>query len=552
MRCVKMSFDREVKLEQPASSGLYCDEKLVDGYVHGTIADNSKGVYFTYVMPWGSTFESPSTDSTYLLAPVCIEAERGWVDLSVEQEPLPINPVHLVPGFNYEMAYSVQNPVSTSFSVIPGAGDGLQPCQSDTTAEAVIRRINGKEANSRGDFAISVPPAECLTVDSRYVDGLGTVRLESHCAPCCRCKDYSDTSAYIKSVAVEYNNAVRKLDELIATYNSVARAFAVRSSCCSAFGSFTPRFRMWPQQNFKLQIQAMAENNTSGRIRMNSMKLVTRITAKNAMSAVDENGQTYSISAGQSLAVIPIADASYLYFKNLNPTSRNIDFRIASQGVIETSVDMVSLPLPSCSAAGDHPNDIEPCTGYAMITAGLVVVDPVFRKIVNINAADAQLDVQMDLTYVGSPAGGDPCSTPAEHPIATSIVRPVKMSPNKKSVNPCPAAKASYLSVGPGLDMTLKFSDSVFGSGDVSVAFKVLVDGVWVDDSSTSVPFSASGQSEVSLGVVPNIPSGVVQATATYSSEGGSLVTKCKAVDASDDEIDIPVASFTVVASFTA
>ena len=526
-------------------------EKTVGDYIHGLLADSARGMYFSYVLPIGAVFSSEPADS-YPLALFCVDPHAGSVDLFVESQRLDPQQVNLLPGYNYELAYSADDPLSVTFSVSPGAGDGLEPCEGGTAVDDVVRRINGKEANSRGEFSIQAPPAECLTVDSRYIDGHGTVRLESHCAPCCRCKDYSDSSAYIKSVAVAYNEAVRRLDELTALYNSVARAFQARIQCCDTFGGFTPRFRMWPQQNFKLQIQAMAENNTSGSIRVNSMKLVTAITAKHDMSAQDENGQTYSISAGQSLAAIPISDASYLYFKSLNPTSQGINFRIAGQGVVETTVDMTSLPLPSCSTAGDHPRDVPPCTGYTMVTAGLVVVDPVFRKIVNLNGQDVQLDARLDFTYFGSPVGQPPCDAASEQVIASGVVKPVKISPNKKSVNPCPAPKASYLSVGSDLSLALKFSDPVSGSGNVQLVYKSLVEGTWTEVYSTSAAVSATLQSEVSLGQVPSQLQGVLQVTAVFSGQPSALVSKCKAVDASDDEVDIPVGDFTLVASLVA
>lgn len=529
---------------------IYFSESFQGGYIHGLFANNKKGIYFSYVLKAWEGFTSYLT-STYPLAPFALEPEAGVIDLYVENQELPALPVYCTEGYNYDLQYTSDTP-SITFSVTPGAGEGVQPCQTESTFSQYIRRIDGQEANDRGEFTLQTPPAECITVDSRYVAGSGRIRIDSHCAPCCRCRDYKDASDYAKWYAVAYNKAVKKLNELIATYNSVARAFASRVQCCTTAGTFTPRFRLWPQQNFKLQIQAMAENNTDHRIRVNSLTLTSSVTVKYDITATDENGITYSMSAGQSIACIPISDASYLYFKNLNPTSQGINFRIAQQGTIETTVDLTSLPLPSCHATGDHPNDVEPCTGYTMITAGLVIVDPVFRKIVNLLGSDVQVEADLSLRYMGSSSapGQSPCGPVGEQPVAANVKKPVRVSPNKKSVNPCPSAKASYISVGSSGSLYLKFTDSVYGTGNVFVVYKGLIDNQWVELSSSNVTISANGQSEVSIGQVPTDLAGALQVSASYTAVTNGLSTRCKAVDASDDEVSIPASTFEVAASF--
>lgn len=532
---------------------IYITEEIIGGYVHGLLAHVKKGYYITYVIIEGKAFESYPINQ-YPLAPFCLEPEVGTVELDVDNFVLPAKPVHLEEGYNYSLGYSTENPIEVTFTVSPGAGLGLEPCDTTPELEDVIRRINGQEANNKGEISIQAPAADCISVDSRYLNGLDpTVSLNSHCAPCCRCQDYKDTSDFVKGVAVRYNQIVRGLANAIALYNVITQQFNDESelACCPTAGNFTPRFRLWPQQNFKLQIQAMAENNTDHTIRAQSMKLKTTVTAKYNMEA-EENGTTYSIEEGQPIAVIPISDASYLYYKNLNPTSKELTFTVQDQGVIETSVDIAALPITTCQQQ-DH-TDIPPCTGYLMITSGLVIVDPIFRKIVNLNASPGYVNVGLNFTYVGSsPAlGASPCGEVANRVIASNINKVAAMAPNKKSVNPCPSATASYLLIGTNGSVRVKFSDSVHGQAAVKVTYRTFVNGSWTNAGSADFDLNMTGQYEANLGSIPSGLSGTVQIVANYTPpSSGGLVTKCKAADASDEEVDIPASEFETVATVT-
>lgn len=545
---------------------LYCDNELVlsradfankveyeiDGWMHGFVVNTVKEIYFTYVYPVGASFQSTPADN-YYLAPFCIEYQVGTVGITADSQVLPNLPILCTEGYNYQLDYSADDPTSLTFGVSPGAGAGLEPCPGDGTFSRYIRSLNGQTANDQGEINLTTPSAECVTVDSGYVNKQGQVALNSHCAPCCRCNDYKDTSDYTRGYVAEYAKSVNKFNELIAKYNSIVSAFNSRISCCSTSDSFTPRFRLWPQQNFKLQIQAMAENNTSKRIRMNSVKLVSYVTTAYAISAVDETGATYSMLAGQPIASIPISNASYLYFKNLNPTSNGLNFGVVSQGKIETSVELTGLPIDSCGSTGEHPNDVSPCTGYTMLTAGVLLVDPVFRKIVNLLGTPVNVNVQLSLSYVGSAPGADPCSGIGERYIANLINKTVAISPNKSSVNPCPSAKGSYLTIDESNNISIKFSDSMHGDGELAITYKRLTDDGWVDAGTGTAAVAGTGQSEFSLGGIDaGLSSGSYKITAKYTSPAtGGLVTKCKAVDASDDEVDIPASSFELGASFT-
>lgn len=537
-----------------ATDRFYITEESVGGYTHGLLADTQKGVYITYVILEDVGFDSYPI-STYSLAPFCLEPELGVVAVDVNNNLLPTKPIWITEGYNYALDYSAEDPASVSFAVSPGAGAGLVPCNDVIEPDNVIRRINGQEANDKGEYGFQAESADCITVDSRYLpNGNPQITVNAHCAPCCRCQDYKDTSEYIKGVALLYYKAVKKLKELITEYNSVSQQFKNRAACCPTFGSFTPRFRMWPQQNFKLQIQAMAENNTGHTIRALSMKLRHAVTAANDMSATDENGNVYTVQRDQPLAVIPISEASYLYYKNLNPTSKGLEFNIQSQGEVETNVDLVALPgLPSCQL--EQRTDIPSCTGYLMMTSGVVIVDPIFRKIVNLNGSPGYVNIALTFTYYGSspsPAGS-PCGTAQNRIIAENVVKQVAMSPNKKSVNPCPPATGSYVTVGSDRSLSIKFSDAVHGEGSLTLIYRTFVDNAWTTASSSSISLNLTGQFEARLGSIPAEYTGAIQVAVKYTppaaGEPRAFVTKCKAVDASDDEVDIPAEAFETAAT---
>jgi len=530
-----------------STARFYRTEESVGGYTHGLLADTQKGVYITYVILENVGFDSYPIN-TYSLAPFCLEPELGAVAVDVDNNLLPTKPIWISEGYNYSLDYAAEDPVNVSFAVSPGAGAGLVPCDSVIQPDNVIRRINGQEANDKGEYGFQAESADCITVDSRYLsNGAPQITVNAHCAPCCRCQDYKDTSEYIKGVTLLYYEAVKKLKELIVEYNGVSQQFQNRAQCCVTFGSFTPRFRLWPQQNFKLQIQAMAENNTGQTIRALSMKLIHAVTAANEMSATDESGNVYTILKDQVLAVIPISEASYLYYKNLNPTSKGLQFNILSQGVVETNVDLVALDgLPSCQL--EHPGDIPPCTGYLMMTSGIVIVDPIFRKIVNLNGSPGYVNIALTFTYFGSAAGQSPCSAAGDRVIAQNVIKRVAMSPNKKSVNPCPPATGSYVTVGSDGNLGIKFSDAVHGQGPLTLIYRTFADNAWTTLSEAPVSLNLTGQFEASLGSIPEEYNGVVQVVVKYTppepGQSEAFVTKCRAVDASDEEVDIPAEAF--------
>jgi len=533
----------------------YILEEIIVGYVHGTMAVPAMDVYLTYVMLNGQTYNSdPSV--TFQLAPCCLELEAGYVAPVIDINPtVPMyGALTLKSGYNY-----VLTPSSTSlqpaltFSVETGAGLGLVPCNGSGAGEpSVLRTLSGVPGDERGNILLQPPSGDCIAVDSD--PGINSIALDAHCAPCCRCSDYSDVSEYARGFALDYHSSAVKYNTVAKSYNSVAQRFAARQACCQNMDKLNPRFRFWPQQNFKLQIQAMVENNTDTPIRIDNLSLEARFRTATAISAtetVDGESLTYSMTGGQPLAVLPMPDASYLYFKNLNPSSKGIEFSSSQQGLLTTLADFTNQgDLAGCSATGESPNHMAPCSGYSMITAGAMIVDPIFRKIVNLKEEDVELSVDLTLKYLGTEPGQCPNTSPVADRTITVETRSVKLGPNRQSVNPCPPLKGSYVSYANG-GLKMKLNGPGSGSGTVKVTYRQLIGGEWVSLFSSNAAFSASNQNEISLGNIPEGYSGTYQAVVEYSS-GGGLTSKCQAVDGANDEgQDIPSLPFKISSTFT-
>jgi len=535
----------------------HVQEDVVGDFVQGILAIPSKGIFFSYSFPVDSVYSSdPSVSVT--LSPACLELEAGAVDLYSEQQRLSL-PTAVLPGYNYSISAKTGAFPSLRLSVEAGAGLGLRPCifQDDSNGQApsVLRTLAGAGADERGNISLQAPSGDCLGVDS--VPPEHRIAVDAHCAPCCRCSDYSLASDYAKGLALDYHLSATRYNTLAKSYNSIAGRFLARQQCCSSADKLNPRFRLWPQQNFKLQVQAMVENNTSERIRVGSMLLTARFAvATNLMAVENIEGQQipYSMAAGQPVAVLAMPDASYLYFKNLNPTSKGLAFSSTEQGRLDTASDFTQLTgVAACDQTGESPNDLEPCSGYAMITAGAMIVDPVFRKIVHLKNEPVDLNVTLTLSYVGTEPGQSPCG-PMSDRVITSAIRVAKIGPNRQSVNPCPSARGSYVSYSSG-GLKLKFNESVYGSAPVQITYRRLVDGEWQNTGAPSlVSITANGESEISLGSTPSGFSGTYQAVVEYILPTGvpGLNSRCRAVDGAIDEpVDIPALPFKVSSSFT-
>ena len=535
-------------------------------YTHGFLALPKKDIYLTYVVSNeinGSGVPALPENTQSLLSPLCIDPEVGYVALSNEETAIAGSPISFISGYNYSLGSSEYNDTnSINFNVSPGAGAGKEPCDSVVEFDDVVRSLNRQSPDEKGDIKIQTLSSDCITVDSYYENQVGVVSLNSHCAPCCRCQDYKNTSDYIKGAAVIYSNSVKDLNNLIAKYNTLADRFADSVASCPTADKINPRFRLWPQQNFKLQIQAMAENNTKTNVRIKKLFLTVAATTLDAITAYDlESATTYSMAAGSPIAAAAISDASYLYFKNLNPTPKGLLSTIENTGVVKFEANLESNSLPTGPGL-PQPNDVEPCTGYSMITAGLLIVDPVFRKIVNLGyPLGVNVNAKLTFQYMGTEAGQDPCANPAEaiRPIGNPIDKLLLVKPNKSSVNPCDSVKASSVSINGQGEFILKFPEPVYGTGSINRTYQILTESstgdVWTTAYTDTLTIGSDSLPNAEFSLAPPAPTsytfglGAYQLIVKYSGDG--LITKCKAIDTQDDEIDIPASHFDVGVGFT-
>ena len=527
-------------------------EDYFGDYTHGFLALPKKDIYLTYVVSNevnGSGVPTLPENTQSLLAPLCIDPEVGYISLRDDGIAIAGSPVSFVSGYNYFLDSSESNGInSINFNISPGAGAGKEPCDSVVEFENVVRSLNRQSPDEKGDIKIQTLPSDCITVDSYYKDNKGTIRVDAHCAPCCRCQDYKNTSDYIKGAAVIYSNSVKELNTLIVKYNTLADRFADSVYSCSTAGKINPRFRLWPQQNFKLQIQAMAENNTKTNVRIKKLFLTVAATTLDAITAYDpESATTYSMEANSPIAAAAISDASYLYFKNLNPTPKGLLSTIENTGVVKFEANLESGSLPTGPGL-PQPNDVEPCTGYSMITAGLLIVDPVFRKIVNLNYPQGvNVNAKLTFQYMGTDAGLDP------------IDKLLLVKPNKSSVNPCDSVKASSVSINGQGEFILKFPEPVYGTGSINRTYQILTESstgdVWTTAYTDTLTIGSDSLPNAEFSLAPPAPTsytfglGAYQLIVKYS--GNGLSTKCKAIDTQDDEIDIPASHFDVGVGFT-
>lgn len=538
-------------------------EDYFGDYTHGFLALPKKDIYLTYIVSNeinGSGVPTLPENTQSLLAPLCIDPEVGYVSLSDDGIAIAGSPISFISGYNYSLDSSESNGVnSINFNVSPGAGAGKEPCDSVVEFDDVVRSLNRQSSDEKGDIKIQTSPSDCITVDSYYKNNKGTIRADAHCAPCCRCQDYKNTSDYIKGAAVIYSNSVKDLNALISKYNTLADRFADSVATCETAGKINPRFRLWPQQNFKLQIQAMAENNTKTNVRMKQLFLTVAATTIDAITAFDpESATTYSMAAGSPIAAAPISQASYLYFKNLNPTPKGLLSTIENTGVVKFEANLESGSLPT-GAGLPQPNDVEPCTGYSMITAGLLIVDPVFRKIVNLGYPDGvNVNAKLTFQYRGTEAGVDPCSNPAEdiRSIGEPINKLLLVKPNKSSVNPCDSVKASSVTIDGQGAFILKFPQPVYGTGNINRTYQILTESstgdVWTTEHADIVSIGSTSLPSAEFSLAPpayTFGLGAYQLIVKYNGTG--LSTKCKAIDTQDDEVDIPASHFDVGVGFT-
>lgn len=503
------------------------DENLLGSImVHGFLAGSNE-CYLTYAVRVNDIYtdasslpnyryESPE-DEKYYLSPFAIEPNVGDVFLSVrrnldlvnsafvETDLLPTNSSSLVAfkeGYNYQLSTSSDNQIPTfDLAATPGAGLGRLPCDADIPKvnSEEIRTINKQQPNEMGGFSLTSAAAECLTVDPILESN--DIKLESHCAPCCRCSDYTDTGKYIRSYAEIYAALAKQYKELVERYNSINEQFSNQGggNCCDTFNIVNPRFKLWPQQNFMLQVQALMENNTKQPLCLCGVRLMLEAEVlpdegSNVLSEVetlvDDEGNsiqvTHSIPQGKFLIVTPLKEASYLYFKSVNPGNKELNISMEDSDesgadkkrmIVQVDLNNGSVPIPlpcnDAPASALPSNCMESCDGYLMMTAGLTISDPIFRKIVHLrkkrlNNEFEGLDVKVNIffSYEG-PTSGDVCSQCVKGNWITippaGASRIVRMSANRKSVDPCAPVRLKNLQAAPDNpgDLVASFTGNV-------------------------------------------------------------------------------------------
>lgn len=434
------------------------DYKYVTGFIKNVALD----CFFTYVFREDLRMSTPPIEAggqEYWLGPAALEPIVGLTTLVSNQLPLNVNlnnaktTVELKAGTNYDISstWPTNVPAVLNLGVVAGAGTGLQPCIGVPTTDEFLTNINGLTPDSKGAVNLAPENAGCLSLDADLRNN--QIKLDSHCAPCCRCTDYEGTQRFVKAYGIIYARLAKEFNRIAKIYNSVATQFENELACCATHDRVNPRFRTWPQQNFKLQIQALAENNKKVNVCLCSTSLRVSVFNAEAMTATETitslDGSTtavqHTLAANTPLMIAVLKEGAYVYFKGVNPGAQVIS-TLGETGYLTVTADVAALPIPpACSSSAALPaNCMEPCTGYIMLTAGLVIVDPTFRKIVNLNNTTYPITTGLHFSYEGT-ENCEPCSSN----VIADTTRTIYIAPNKKSVNPCAPVKAQSITKTP-------------------------------------------------------------------------------------------------------
>lgn len=553
--------------------------------VHGVVKVESD-LFISYSVKLSDNYSTPPLDISpelaLILSPFSLEPYVGDVHLKINTLT---NSVALdmdlefaanrIPFFkegnNYDLSseelVGSQLPVF-NFTPIAGSGIGQEPCQTSTTTTDYIASINGVIPNDRGEVNFTSEEASCLSIfpDQK----INKIKLNSHCPPCCRCTDYKKVRAFIRSYAVIYARIAEEFGRLRDEYNSVTAQFSTQSDpdCCDTLDKVNPRVRTWPQQNFMLQVQAMMQNNKKVPVCLCEVDLRLEVySSDNDISATETitnlDGTTYQVvhtlPENTALAITPIAEGSYVYFKNVNPGNKINITTNEGVGKIKTNVQVNGsngLPIPEpCDETSVQSNCMEPCDGYFMITSALSIANPIFRKIVNLNGTPVPVKVNVNLKYKGTDT--NPCGA-CQWIDLYSESKTVNMAPNKKSVNACAPAKlqniVEFTPDDPALPVEYRatFSESVTSIAEAVVqvvvkAFSATTEEYTdIHNQNITIPQNQT----LSYVVLPNpytidIPPTVVDPVGivmTAFTDGTGLVTKCQPNPDSSHTVDIGVA----------
>jgi hypothetical protein len=576
-KCDVFGFEDAI-LFQHSDFEINCNENLVGPrMVHGVIFNNSE-CYLTYSVRLNedySTLPIGAEDAAaFYLSPFALEPYVGDVKelrianpqqsgsnlVNIDVQPLNAGNGRLLTfneGYNYDLAgLSTFQVPRFSFTSVAGAGAGRQPCLEEIPSNAeYITSINGAIPNEIGAITLK-SNNDCLGIEAKRNSDQQGVLISAHCAPCCRCADYNSTAKFIRSYATIYAKMAKEYTRLVKLYNSINTQVLNQTSCCDTHNKMNARFKIWPQQNFMVQVQALMENNYKKAVCVCNTKLLVTLETESSLEAVEtvENTLiTHRIDSGTRLLITPMEEASYVYFKNINPGNQ-VQVKAEGVGAMSVSVDLEAGNLPiaipcSDNDAGSLPaNCLEPCNGYLMLTAGFTITDPKFRRIMHVLQQNAEnnnqpfdgieLPIKIEFGYLGTPPAA-PCGGCSDSRILPpgGVRRLVKISPNRRSVNPCAPVRLQSIEGEPG-DYYARFPEGTTVRAIANTSVE-LTRTAYIADTQEWATIEPPITIPINTGVIfenkisipasafESIPSGAVGLSFTVSTTGQDLVSDC-------------------------
>lgn len=546
--------------------------------VHGIVFNNDE-CYLSYSVRLNEQYTTLPIEANgalaFYLSPFAIDPYVGDVKtININTDSINVQPLNsgnsrmltFVEGYNYELQNSNEFEVPRfELSLPAGGGLGRWPCPIDEEEQEsakYVASINGARPNEIGQIFLNCTN-DCLAIEP--IKGANKqLKISANCAPCCRCADYNKVGDYIRSYATIYAKMAKEYVRLANLYNSIREQFGGTADCCSTNNKMNARFKIWPQQNFMVQVQALMENNYKSAICLCESRLEVEVkTGPTPLIATETiNGVQiqHRIEANTPLILTPLPEASYVYFKNVNPGNQ-IEVNTSSTGKISVSANLQGgLPIAGpCSDDNTEslpPNCMEPCDGYLMLTAGFTISDPKFRRIVHVLQQNAgnipfdgiQIPMVLKFSYNGTPEG-NPCGNCTEFVTLPAIngqdgVRKlVRIGPNRKSVNPCAPVRLRNITVETD-DQGTKYYANFPENTNVNVASGatlLIKRNAYIEetqqwqtitpDIEVQVPVNSETQKILlqsgSSNPLSGIPAGAVGVSFTVTTTGQNMTSKC-------------------------
>jgi hypothetical protein len=553
-----------------------CNENVVGSeLVHGVVFNNNE-CYLSYSVRFNRQYSTlpigADNAESFYLSPFAVDPYVGDIkDLNVDSTFIDVNSLNagngrlltFQEGYNYELEPETNFEVpGLVLSALAGGGLGRWPCseEEDTQAADYVTNINGVSPNEMGQVFLKCTN-DCLAIEP--VKGATTNQrgliVSANCAPCCRCGDYNKVGKFIRSYAAIYAKMAKEYLALVSTYNSVREQFGNTTVCCDTKDKMNARFKIWPQQNFMVQVQALMENNFKNAICLCESRLEVEVVTDVEITQTETIGDQeieHTIPANTRLIITPLPEASYLYFKNVNPGNQ-VTVDNAGPGKISVKADIgEGLPIfGSCDDSeggeGLPANCMESCDGYLMLTAGFTITDPKFRRIVHLRQqADANFDgleipMVLKFGYIGSPSD-DPCAGCTGNYVtlplgSNGVTRRVKIGPNRKSVNPCAPIRLRNITVDEDTgDYVANFPEdtnvNVTAGATLTITRRAYIGDTqeWQDMPQLTVQVPVNSQtSKIVLKTssdqnpLTGTPAGAIGVAFTVTTSGQNMTSKC-------------------------